>query len=217
MCIGPQASARGTRLGLQRHQIVARGNVMPVDPGHAGGHLMAGHILAAAFDPGNAASVAVGFQMLDPGMGVQAQAGQAAARCVTVGLVALRRINGMDAHLLALVRVRAAHVQGVAIADADDQADEDRGKHPPMMPQVRAAARSKPAPALGAGPRPAARATPPIPGTPGVNRRGAAFPARPRSAVRAARQPPDPAPGICAIACARQMRGSRPGTRRPAG
>ena len=125
------------RLCLEWGEIRAHVGVPGVDPGHATGHLVPCHIPPATFDLSNGAPIPIGFNGADARPDIQAQRGQAAARRVTEGLVALGGIDAMDAEFAFshIARRPAARKKGVAIMDADHHADKQRGNHLCIMPQ----------------------------------------------------------------------------------
>ena len=64
--------------------------------------------------------------MLDACLLLEAQVGEGFARSIAEGLLALRCVDSMDAHLDLFIgaRLAAAGRECVAVADTDDQAEE---------------------------------------------------------------------------------------------
>lgn len=111
--------------------------VFPVadeEPGHPRAHHHRARILASALHVSHRAPVAVCRADGQPGLLLKAQPRQVLPAALTVGLSLLGRVDAGQADFDLLVRMRcilcrAAGREGVAVADADDQAEEGGREH----------------------------------------------------------------------------------------
>lgn len=103
-------------LPLQPEQVAAPFGILYVDSGHAGAYLVLGHVFAAAFHACHRAAVAIGVIVLDKRLLLEAEVGEGFALAFAEGLLALRSIDGMDAHLHLFIGAMLAAARSECVA-----------------------------------------------------------------------------------------------------